>query len=104
MILNSKRRLSSAQGRHFPNDLFSLIITDANWLLSTMSFEGTEEGFTKDPTLFYGSTHEEDNFPGTGDDHSPYVGENARDPLHRRIVDRTLTRGPLSVAEFRVKW
>ena len=65
---------------------------------------GTEEGFIPDETLFYGSTHEVDNFPGTGIDPSPYVGERAKKAIDRRIVDRTLNRGPVSVHEFCVKW
>jgi len=65
---------------------------------------GTEEGFVPDDTLFYGSTHEKDNFPGTGKDPSPYVGDQAKTPLHRRIVNRTLPAGPASVKQFHVKW
>lgn len=51
---------------------------------------GTEEGFTHDETLFYGSTHQKDAYPGTGIDPSPHVGENAKKPLDRRIVNRYL--------------
>ena len=65
---------------------------------------GTEEGFIPDETLFYGSTHELDNFPGTGRDPSPYVGVKAKKPLHRRIVNRTLNAGPCSVKQFHNKW
>jgi acetoin utilization deacetylase AcuC-like enzyme len=65
---------------------------------------GTEEGFAPDETLFYGSTHELDNFPGTGRDPSPYVGAKAKKPLHRRIVNRTLNAGPCSVKQFHTKW
>ena len=65
---------------------------------------GTEEGFVPFENLFYASTHEKDNFPGTGIDPSPYVGDKARDPLHRRIVNRTLPGGPKSRGEFRIKW
>ncbi len=39
---------------------------------------GTEEGFTPFPHLFYGSTHEKDNYPGTGKDPSPFIGTNKR--------------------------
>ena len=65
---------------------------------------GTEEGFTPNETLFYGSTHEKDNFPGSGPDPSPLVGELAENAIDRRIVNRTLPRGPLSVLEFHIKW
>lgn len=65
---------------------------------------GVEDGFKGDSTLFYGSTHEKDNYPGTGVDPSPHVGPKALDPLHRRIVNRTLRKGPQSVPDFRRKW
>lgn len=65
---------------------------------------GTEEGFSGDPSLFYGSTHEIDNFPGTGRDPSPHVGDRAKKEEHRRIVNRTLERGPVSRPQFRRKW
>jgi len=65
---------------------------------------GTEEGFFDSPTLFYGSTHERDNFPGTGPDPSPFVGELSMNAIHRRIVNRTLQAGPRSRLEFRQKW
>ena len=65
---------------------------------------GTEEGFTPDQSLFYGSTHGRDHFPGTGCDPSPYVAEKSRDPLHRRIVNRELTPLKASREEFRIKW
>jgi len=54
---------------------------------------GTEEGFRNDATLFYGSTHEKDNFPGTGPDMYPNIGDNAKNELHRRIVNRYLDGG-----------
>ena len=54
---------------------------------------GTEEGFIDDETCFYGSTHEKDNYPGTGKDLSPYVADLARKELDRRIVNRYLTGG-----------
>lgn len=44
-----------------------------------------------DSSLFYGSTHEKDNFPNTGKDPSPAVGTKSKDPIHRRIVNRYLT-------------
>jgi acetoin utilization deacetylase AcuC-like enzyme len=66
--------------------------------------DGVEEGFTPHENLFYGSTHEKDNFPGTGIDPSPFVGGNARNELDRRIVNRTINRGPDSVMEFHIKW
>lgn len=65
---------------------------------------GTEEGFKSDDTLFYGSTHERNNYPGTGDDPSPFVGELAKNPIDRRIVNRMLDSGPKSREQFRVKW
>jgi len=65
---------------------------------------GTEEGFTDDPSVFYGSTHGRDHFPGTGPDPSPFVGDKAKSEVHRRIVNRVLTPGPESRAEFREKW
>lgn len=65
---------------------------------------GTEEGFVPFEDLFYGSTHEFGAYPGTGKDPSPYVGENAKNPLHRRIVNRYL-RNPLSSRkDFILKW
>jgi len=54
---------------------------------------GTEEGFRSDATLFYGSTHEKDNFPGTGHDMYPNIGDNAKSEVHRRIVNRYLDGG-----------
>ena len=81
-----------------------------NWagillLLTSISlYEGTEEGFTDDPTVFYGSTHGRDHFPGTGHDPSPNVGERAEREVDRRIVNRLLTPGPTSRSEFFVKW
>lgn len=72
--------------------------------LSLTCFAGTEEGFTDDPTVFYGSTHGRDHYPGTGNDPSPFVGDQAKSELDRRIVNRLLTPGPKSRAEFRVKW
>jgi acetoin utilization deacetylase AcuC-like enzyme len=73
---------------------------------------GTEEGFVGDDTLFYGSTHEKDNYPGTGIDFSPNVGENAKNPLFRRIVNRYLHAERQTInpnispnrKEFKVKW
>lgn len=64
---------------------------------------GTEEGFRDDPTLFYGSTHEKDNFPGTGSEPRT-KGELALDERDRRIVNRYLHAGVGSQEEFRVKW
>ena len=75
-----------------------------NLTLFLVGLTGTEEGFKEDSSLFYGSTHGKDHYPGTGRDPSPFTGERARDPLHRRIVNRTLTPGPASRPEFRVKW
>ena len=65
---------------------------------------GTEEGFTSDPSVFYGSTHGKDHFPGTGHDPSPLVGDKAAKELDRRIVNRLLTPGPESRVEFKIKW
>ena len=65
---------------------------------------GTEEGFTSDPSVFYGSTHGKDHFPGTGHDPSPLVGDKATKELDRRIVNRLLTPGPESRVEFKIKW
>jgi acetoin utilization deacetylase AcuC-like enzyme len=73
---------------------------------------GTEEGFIHDDTLFYGSTHEKDNYPGTGTDPSPHVGERAKRAVDRRIVNRYLIGGDgdrpnpnkSSRAQFRLKW
>ena len=65
---------------------------------------GTEEGFKNDETLFYGSTHEKDNYPGTGKDPSPYTGERAKNPIFRRIVNRQIKRGENSAADFRIAW
>lgn len=58
----------------------------------------------RDESLFYGSTHEKDNFPGTGLDPSPFVGDQVKNKLFRRIVNRTITGGPTSVQEFHAKW
>lgn len=67
---------------------------------------GTEEGFRNDETLFYGSTHEKDNFPGTGPDMYPNIGDNAKKELHRRIVNRYLDGGDhkRSRKQFLSKW
>jgi len=73
---------------------------------------GTEEGFMHDESCFYGSTHEKDNYPGTGKDKSPFVGEMAKSEVDRRIVNRYLNGGDgclknpnkSSRAEFRQKW
>ena len=73
-------------------------------ITSTSTSTGVEDGFTPDPTLFYGSTHEKDNFPMTGVDPTPWIGDRARHPVNRRIVNRTLPRGPISVPVFREKW
>jgi acetoin utilization deacetylase AcuC-like enzyme len=51
---------------------------------------GTEEGFEPYDNLFYGSTHEKDNYPGTGRDPSPNIGDKAVREVDRRIVNRTL--------------
>lgn len=64
---------------------------------------GTEEGFSDDPSLFYGSTHEKDNFPGTGKEPKD-KGERAKSEKNRRIVNRYLQRGPKSKVEFKTKW
>jgi hypothetical protein len=71
--------------------------------LST-THSGTEEGFTDDPTVFYGSSHGKDHYPGTGHDPSPFIGERAQNEVDRRIVNRLLTPGPESRPEFFVKW
>lgn len=73
---------------------------------------GTEEGFAPNNTLFYGSTHEKDNYPGTGKDPSPHVGARAKRDIDRRIVNRYLIGGDgdfespnkSSRSDFRVKW
>jgi acetoin utilization deacetylase AcuC-like enzyme len=65
---------------------------------------GTEAGFKDNASLFYGSTHEKYCYPGTGDDPSPFTGEKARTPVHRRIVDRYLHAGHTSREEFHRKW
>eukprot|EP01041_Mallomonas_annulata_P004881 gene4881-9732_t len=64
---------------------------------------GTEEGFAPYPNLFYGSTHQSPNFPGTGPE-PDLIGDDAVDEIHRRIVNRHLTAGPISREEFRCKW
>ncbi len=63
---------------------------------------GTEEGFEASDNLFYGSTHEQDNYPGTGRE-PKHLGSDAKE-IHRRIVNRYLTAGPESKNQFRVKW
>ena len=67
---------------------------------------GTEEGFLRDESCFYGSTHEQDNFPGTGVDLYPNIGDNAKSEQHRRIVNRYLTGGDhqKSRREFKPRW
>lgn len=67
---------------------------------------GTEEGFKSFENLFYGSTHEKDNFPGTGKDPSPKVGDLAVLDIHRRIVNRYLITGQRQSTQqqFRIKW
>jgi acetoin utilization deacetylase AcuC-like enzyme len=65
---------------------------------------GTEEGFLTNECVFYGSTHERDAYPGTGIDPSPYVGERARDLVHRRIVNRKISPGPQSREDFHSRW
>lgn len=68
---------------------------------------GTEDGFKKDPeTLFYGSTHEKDNYPGTGADVYPYYGEEAKLPENKHVVNRYLTGGDgkQSYDQFKPRW
>lgn len=65
---------------------------------------GSEEGFENDETVFYGSTHEYGNFPGTGKDPTPHTGDAAKLERHRRIVNRYLHSGSSSREEFRSKW
>ena len=67
---------------------------------------GVEAGFKNDPTLFYGSTHEKDNFPGTGPDQYPNIGDKAKDPKHRRIVNRYLDGGDSKISrrQFFPRW
>ena len=64
---------------------------------------GTEEGFYSDDTLFYGSSHEQDNFPGTGDEPTR-KGIHATSTVFRRIVNRYLPSGSASQKVFRSKW
>lgn len=64
---------------------------------------GTEEGFEDNVTLFYGSTHEKGNFPGTGVE-PKFKGKQATKEIDRRIVNRFLDKGKQSVAQFRQKW
>ena len=73
-------------------------------LLSCLPCHVQEKGFLQDETCFYGSTHEKDNYPGTGVDPSPLIGEQARTPKDRRIVNRTLRKGPKSRDDFVLKW
>lgn len=64
---------------------------------------GVESGFVPYGNLFYGSTHEKDNYPGTGAE--PMLkGEEAARELDRRIVNRFLDAGPKSRGQFRKKW
>jgi len=53
--------------------------------------------------LFYGSTHEKDNFPGTGRE-PKLVDGVAEDELFRRIVNRYLHAGADSRRQFYEKW
>jgi acetoin utilization deacetylase AcuC-like enzyme len=61
---------------------------------------GTEEGFADDPSLFYGSTHEKDNYPGTGQE-PKLKNAQAVTEVDRRIVNRYLPSGPSSKKVFR---
>lgn len=63
---------------------------------------GSEEGVLDDDSIFFGSTHEKNNYPGTGVDFSPHVGEKARNPIDRRIVNRWLQSGSSSRFEFKL--
>ena len=65
---------------------------------------GTEAGFRMNNSLFYGSTHEKDNFPGTGFEPDLSTDINLMHEYHRRIVNRYLHAGPESKPEFRIKW
>jgi acetoin utilization deacetylase AcuC-like enzyme len=53
--------------------------------------------------MFYGSTHERDNYPGTGIEPLK-KGEKSEYAWQRRIVNRQLSTGPASVKEFYKKW
>ena len=64
---------------------------------------GTEDGFKSDPTLFYGSTHEKDNYPYSGEEPS-HKADKAKKEVDRRIVNRFLFAGKSSAKQFRVKW
>jgi acetoin utilization deacetylase AcuC-like enzyme len=61
------------------------------------------KGFIPNETLFYGSTHEKDNYPGTGAE-PRLIGTNAVRDQDRRIVNRYLDAGEESKPQFRVKW
>lgn len=71
-------------------------ITDFLTILCFIQGNGSEEGCKEDETLFFGSTHEKDNYPGTGNDPTPFIGDNVRNTIHRRIVNRYLSSGPKS--------
>lgn len=64
---------------------------------------GTDLGFQDDPDMFYGSTHERDNFPGTGPE-PKHKGPQAVQEVDRRIVNRYLSPGSISKMQFRAKW
>ena len=53
--------------------------------------------------MFYGSTHEKGNYPGTGKE-PKQVGDEAVTEIDRRIVNRYLSPGPKSKKQFRQKW
>jgi len=67
---------------------------------------GTEEGFRPHDSLFYGSTHQFEAYPGTGKDPSPKVGELAALEINRRIVNRYLVtdQAQSTQKQFRTKW
>jgi acetoin utilization deacetylase AcuC-like enzyme len=67
---------------------------------------GTEEGFRPHDSLFYGSTHQFEAYPGTGKDPSPKVGELASLEINRRIVNRYLVtdQAQSTQKQFRTKW
>jgi acetoin utilization deacetylase AcuC-like enzyme len=65
---------------------------------------GVEDGFKDDESLFYGSTHQINNFPYTGKDPTPFIGDSAKTAVDRRIVNREISAGRTSSEEFRSKW
>lgn len=66
---------------------------------------GTEAGFIFNDQLFFGSTLQRGGYPyGCGNDPSPRIGNAAKDPLHRRIINRQIPGDQPSRDAFHRAW